>query len=192
MPLFSARSAFRATAAADNERMAVRLWSLLVWALVAASAVYWGLRLRTPPLAETPQVMAARAPEWPRLDLGRLAGIDAAPPARGAEVSVGAAAGDNWLQLMGVVSPPLRASDASGSALHRDDAADGLALISVGGKAPRAYAVGEVVSADQGLVLQAVSPRAAHLGSPGQPARLLLSIPAPAVAGATASAPPQR
>ena len=95
-----------------------------------------------------------RRPWWPRPgraargDLTRLLGVDPAPVVAAAAPEPAA---DARFKLVGVVSP--RSPQA---------AREGLALIAVDGKPPRAYRVGAVV--DGPNVLQAVNARGATLG----------------------------
>jgi general secretion pathway protein C len=153
--------------------MSARWWTLVVWALAAASAAFWGLRLfvaapPVPPNARTAEVTPAV-----RGDLTRLFGVDAPPPV--AEAAPEPAA-DARFQLIGVVSP--RAARAAG---------EGLALIAVDGKPARAYRVGAVVDGTQ--VLKSVHARGAMLGTRDGPAAVALNLAPPAPA-ATGSLPP--
>lgn len=102
-----------------------------------------------------------------RGDLTRLFGVDAAPVAAAAQ-----APADSRFRLIGVAAPR-----ATG---------EGLALIAVDGKPPRAYRVGASVDGD--TVLQAVRARGATLGLRGGPAVVTLEIP-PLPAAATGALP---
>ena len=157
--------------------MSVRMWSLLVWALVGASAVFWALKLGARGQALPAQTTLAAAPELLQADLSRLAGGEAVA-AQAAAVAVPQVA-DGRLMLMGVVSPPPtlpRQFPGAGQAPDAE-AQEGLALISVNGKPPRAYAVGALVDGE--WVLQSVSPRVAQIGPVGQPPQLTLKLVAP-------------
>ncbi|HSQ71623.1 MAG TPA: type II secretion system protein N, partial [Rubrivivax sp.] len=136
------------------------------WAGVAASAVAWGLKVFVQPLAVPPQALVAETGRAARGDLTRLLGADA--PAPVAAVAPEPAA-DARFKLVGVVSP--RSPQA---------AREGLALIAVDGKPPRAYRVGAVV--DGAHVLQAVNPRGATLGPADGAALVALKLPPPAPA----------
>jgi general secretion pathway protein C len=147
--------------------MAARWFSFVIWAAVAASAAAWALRLLVPspaaPLHASTVDMAPSA----RGDLTRLFGVDAAPVA-----AVAAAPADSRFRLIGVAAPR-----ATG---------EGLALIAVDGKPPRAYRVGAAVDGD--TVLQEVRARGATLGTRGGPAMVTLEIP-PLPAAATGTLP---
>ncbi len=161
-----------------NRRMLLRAWTLVVWALVAASAAFWGLRLFVAAPALPPQTQVAAPGPGAHADLGRLLGADAPPPEAAAPPA------DARYQLLGVVSP--RTTRAAGQ---------GLALIVVDGKPARAFRVGTPV--DAGNVLQSVNPRGASLGprDGATAVALTLAPPTPAAtgtlptAGAAANAP---
>ena len=139
--------------------MTSRLLSLLIWAAVAASAVYWGLRLFTRP---TPVPAGAAVATAPLPAAGNLARLLGTPPVQ--PVAAAAAAPvDSRFRLVGVVAP-------------RIGQASGLALISVDGKPARAVGVGREI--EPGLRLLTVGHRQAELGaSAGAPA-LTLALPA--------------
>jgi general secretion pathway protein C len=151
--------------------MSARWWTLGVWALAAASAAYWGLRLFS---AAPPVPSHARPAEITgamRGDLSRIFGVDApAPVAASTEP-----APDARFQLIGVVSP--RSPQA---------AREGVALIAVDGKPPRAFRVGSVVDGQN--VLKAVNARGATLGPRDGAALVALNLPPPPAA-ATGSLP---
>lgn len=139
--------------------MTVRLSTLLIWAAVAASAVYWGLQLFTRPTpVPAGAVVAAAAP--PAVgNLGRLLGT---PPPMPVQPEAPVPVADNRFRLLGVVAP-------------RGGVAGGLALISVDGKPPRAWAVGREV--EPGLRLLAVNHRQAELGAARGAPTLRLVLP---------------
>lgn len=137
----------------------------MVWALAAASAVFWGLKLSAQPQPVPAHAAVVQASNELQGDLTRLLGTDPV-------VAVAAAAApvaDTRLTLVGVVSP-------RGSNHQRE----GLALISVDGKPARTFRVGALVDGDR--VLQAVSLRTASLGPQGGAVQVSLSLPAPAEA----------
>jgi len=140
-----------------------------VWALVAASAVYWGLRVAVRSAAAPAHTQTARPSLAARADLGVVLGADPPPDAVAAAAEVAA---DARFQLIGVVSP--RATQA---------AREGLALIAVDGKPPKAFRVGAVV--DGSTVLQAVAARGATLGPRDGAAVVALTLapPTPAATG---------
>jgi general secretion pathway protein C len=145
--------------------MVTRWVAFGVWAAVAASAVAWGLRLFVP-ASPVPAHASVALPAAAAGDLTRLFGAEPEAPADDEEPEPVA---DARFQLIGVVAP--RAAGAAG---------EGLALISVDGRPPRAYRVGATVDGEQ--VLQAVQARGATLGPPGGAALVALSIPPPAPA----------
>lgn len=157
--------------------MLLRWVSMCVWAAVAASVVFWGLRLFTKPTAVPAQTQVADLGGAARGDLSRVLGVDPPPP-QSAAAPVPAA--DARFSLVGVVSPRGGAGTA------------GVALIAVDGKAPKAYRLGAVVEGQN--VLQSISARGASLGPKGGPALVALNIPPPAAAATgqlpSAAAPP--
>lgn len=132
--------------------------TLVIWALAAASAAWWGLRIT----GLSQPVRTASVPLFAVAD----SGVDAQAVARvlGAVASVDAPASPaaaSRFALLGVV-----ASQSS----------QGAALISVDGKPGRAFRVGSKV--EDGLLLQAVEPRRARLASVAAPgAALVLELP---------------
>jgi general secretion pathway protein C len=134
---------------------AVAATTFLLWGLVAAAAVYWGLKftasasgpaggppVAAPVVAADPAVIAAL--------LGALPNTGAAAPA---------ASLSSRFALTGVVA---------------DQSHSGAALIAVDGKPPKPFRVGAQV--DETLVLQSVDSRRAVLGSGGAPV-LTLELP---------------
>ena len=154
-----------------NRRMLARLCAFLVWAMVAATSVFWGLRLlvRSPPAPA--RAVAVNDGEAARGDLTRLLG--AAPV-----VAVAGAASPEAnarFRLLGIMAPKSNATNRQG-----------FAVIAVDGKPPRAFAVGARVDGD--LVLQSVSWRAVSIGpAQGVPA-MTLELP-PLLAAATGTLP---
>ena len=154
----------------DNRRMPARLSAFVIWALVAASAVFWGLRL------------AVRSPQAPAYtvsvgdaasvggDLTRLLGTP--PVAAAATVATPEIAAR--FRLTGVMAP-------------KPPATQGVALIAVDGKLPRAFRVGASIDGD--LVLQSVSLRTAAIGPPQGTTAVVLELP-PLPPAATGSLPP--
>jgi general secretion pathway protein C len=163
-------------------RTVTRLAALGVWMLVAACAAFWGLKLFVRPAAVPPQTSTVPTVQALRGDLTRLLGAEPEPQDN-TPVPVAAAA---RFRLIGVVAP--RSPQA---------AAEGLALIAVDGKPPKAYRVGAAVEGD--LVLQRVRARGADLGARGSStAAVALDVAAlPAAAtgvpggGAPGAAPPR-
>ncbi len=149
-----------------NLRMSARWWTLVVWALAAGSALFWGLKVFVKAAPLPPHTQTAAPAVATRGDLSRLLGADA--PVAVASATPEPAA-DARFQLIGVVSP--RSPQA---------AREGVALIAVDGQAPKAFRVGSVVDGQN--VLQAVAARGATLGPRGGPALVALDLPPPAPA----------
>ena len=128
----------------SHQPWGVRLGTLAIWALAAASAAYWGLRLTARPPG-MPAPTAAPAPVAADMQaMARLLGAVTAqtPQAAAAPVS-------SRFALVGVL-----AGQQGGS---------GAALIAVDGKPAKPYRVGATV--DAGLVLQSLGPRQSRLGA---------------------------
>ena len=142
---------------------AYRLWSsrivtFVMAALVAASAVYWGLKGWRPAAPSSVPVLAQvwAPPIGSQAVAQALGGGQASAPAPGA-----AAPAVSRYELVGVL-----AGRAQG----------GAALISVDGQEARPVRVGEPVG--EGLVLQSVAGRRAVLSSSvDAPAKLMLELP---------------
>jgi general secretion pathway protein C len=164
-------------AAHDNRRMSARLMTLVVWALAAAAAVAWGLKLFVSPTPVPAGAQVADTTPVLQADLTRLLGADPAPPAAAAEEAAPPA--DARFTLLGVVAPRQGAATRTGPR-------EGVALIAIDGQTPRAYRVGARIEGD--TVLQSVHARGAELGPRGGPVRVALELPPPAPA-ATGSLP---
>lgn len=124
-----------------GNRWAVAGTTFAVWGLVAASAVYWGMKLSNT-LGVVPIAPAARTTPPP--DSAAIARLLGSAPATAAAAPV--ASLSSRFQLLGVVADP----DGRGAA-----------LIAVDGKPPKPYRVGAPV--DDRLVLQSVGARRATL-----------------------------
>ncbi|MDP3619221.1 MAG: type II secretion system protein N [Ramlibacter sp.] len=114
-----------------------------VWALVAASAVYWGLKLSAPP-APVPAapVLRTASPADP-VSVARLLGSS---PVLASAAPVASIA--SRFALLGVVASP---------------GSQGAALIAIDGKPARPFRIGATV--DDGLVLKFVDKRKAELAA---------------------------
>lgn len=161
-----------------NGRMSARWATFLVWALVAASAAAWGLKLFVTAPGAPPQVAVAGQSQLPRGDITRVLGADAPAVDPNAGESLVGTPVDSRFQLLGVVAP--RGSETARGAV---------ALIAVDGKPARAFRVGALVDGDH--VLQAVRLRGADLGPAGGNVAVALNIPPPAPA-ATGTLPDAR
>lgn len=155
--------------------MSARLIAFVIWAAVAASAVFWLLRLAaTSPVAPAHTVAVAVA-NAPRGDLARVLG---APPAAAAAPGVAAPAEPalaSRFKLLGVAAP------------RQGGDRTGIALIAVDGKPARGFKVGAAVDGE--IVLQSVHPRGAALGARGAGTQVTLELP-PLPAAATSARPP--
>jgi general secretion pathway protein C len=155
--------------------MPARLSAFVIWAAVAASAVFWLLRmLVTPPRAPV-QTVAVSTSASLRGDVSRLLG--APPAAAPAAAAVVDQAGR--FRLVGVMAPK---GDATVSG-------QGIALIAIDGKPARPYRIGGTVEGD--LVLQTVSQRGALIGQrSAEPSVRLELPPLPPPSTGTLPAPP--
>jgi hypothetical protein len=135
--------------------MKPRLFAFVVWALVAGSVMFWGLRLLVSSQAMPAHAVSVGDSTTAAGDVTRLLGTtpkEVAVTAAAAPVSELSAR----FKLTGVMSPKLPSNTGQG-----------VALISVDGKPPRAFGVGSRIDGD--LRLQAVSLRTASIGSgPGK------------------------
>ena len=143
--------------------MVSRILALLVWAAVAASLAFWGLRWMARPAAVPPGTSSvALSGTAPRGDVTRLL----SPPARASEEAAAPsqqAMLASRMQLVGVVAP------------RRDTQGQGIALLVVDGKPARAYKTGHVV--DGALVLQSVTQQGVQIGPASGPAAVNLNLP---------------
>lgn len=144
--------------------MSARISAFVIWSLVAATAVFWLLRLTTHSPQAPAFAVAVGKSTVVRGDLGRLFG---APPT---VVAVGEAIpqAPSRFKLLGVMAPR--------SKEEQSVAGSGIALIGVDGKTPKAFAVGAPV--ESGLVLQSVGLRTASLGPAQGASSMLLELPA--------------
>ena len=149
-----------------SPRWPAALGTTCVWALAAASVMFWGLRLAAPPESAAPPALVSAPVAVDPVEVAKLFGAVPAPAA-----SLAPDAG-NRLVLLGVVA---------------DGDMRGAALIAVDGKPPRPYRVGQQVG--DGYVLQSVDVRAATLGAgPDTPPLFNLQMPKPASAPGVISA----
>jgi general secretion pathway protein C len=144
--------------------MISRIAAFVIWAAVAASIVFWILRLGAQPIAAPAHATLVSTASGFRGDLSRVFGPDVQPPTA-AMAAVPQMQADARFRLIGVVAPRAAAANA-----------EGLALIATDGKPARAYRVGTPVDGD--LVLLTVHSRGASLGPAGQAAQVSLELPA--------------
>lgn len=150
--------------------MKARLTAFVIWAAVAASAMFWILRLGASSPAAPSHTVAVNVAALPHGDLTRVFG---AAPVRAPTGSDGAVQTplSSRFKLLGVAAPRQGGDRA------------GLALIAVDGKPARSYAVGATVDGD--LMLQSVHLRGAKLGARDAAPQVTLDLPAllPAATG---------
>lgn len=139
--------------------MVSRILALLVWAAVAASAAYWGLRWFSSPIAVPPGTSAVALNTAPRGDMLRL--FKAPKALEDAAVAEAPSALQTRLRLLGVVAP------------RRGQV--GVALLSVDGRPARAYVLGSTVDGDQ--VVQTITQQGVQIGPAGGRASVNLSLP---------------
>ena len=155
--------------------MLARLSAFVIWALVGATVVFWGLRLLVRAASAPPYAMAVGDAAAARGDLSSLLGT-APIAAVAAAPSTLAPEAVSRFRLLGIAAP------RTGAAL----AGRGVALIAVDGKLPKAFAVGARLDPD--LVLESVSLRSVSIASSKGAPPIKLELPAP-VAAATGSLP---
>jgi len=143
--------------------MTLRLFAFVIWAAVAASAMFWGLRLGVPAPAAPGHTVAAAGAAPVQGDLTRVFGAAPVRDTGGAEGVVETPLSSRF-KLLGVAAP------------RQGGDRNGLALIAVDGKPARSYAVGAAVDGD--LLLQSVHPRGARLGAKGSTPQVALELPA--------------
>ncbi|MDL2336441.1 MAG: type II secretion system protein N [Pseudomonadota bacterium] len=157
--------------------MVSRLFALLVWALVAGTCVFWGLRLLAHPSPHGAPVVAIGAFTTGRSDMSRLLGPT--PVVQSSEATAVAAPElSARFRLAGVMAPK-RPSE------------QGLAVISVDGNPPRVYRVGALIDGD--LMLRDVSLRTATVASSrnGNDAGVEFVLEMPSIAAAATGVLPQ-
>ena len=143
----------------DNRRMFARLSAFVIWSLVAATAIFWILRLSASPPQVPPYAVAVGNAVSVRGDLSRLFGA----PQRAPSLAQATPEAPSRFKLVGVMAP--RSNTAQAEVGH------GLALIAVDGKPAKPYVVGARLDSD--LVLQSVGLRTASIG-PAQGARMVV------------------
>jgi len=144
--------------------MASRILALIIWAAVAASLAYWGLRWLAQPTGVPPNATPVSLDDGIHGDLHRLlAGPATAASGADQPDTSAASALASRMKLLGVVAP----REAGG--------AGGVALVSIDGKPPRAIRVGGVIEGD--LLLQSLTQRGAAIGQANAPASVTLDLP---------------
>ena len=143
--------------------------TFLVWAAVAASSVFWSLKLFAQPAGEAAQVPTAAPAAVPPGDWGKVLGRPTSPVAPAAPVLA------SRLKLIGL----------AGAA--REGSGVGVALITLDDKPAKAYSVGAVVEGE--MVVQDIAGQTVRIGPRnGAP---LITLQAPLLpAAATSDTPP--
>jgi general secretion pathway protein C len=147
--------------------MLARLSAFVIWALVAATAVFWGLRLFVTAPAAPSYAVAVGDSNAVRSDLSRLLG--SAPVATSA---VAAPVTSSRFRLLGIVAPKYASA--------ADLPSHGVALIAIDGKMPKAFVVGSRVDGD--MLLKSVSLRTVSIGGGKDAPAITLELPLPAAA----------
>ena len=156
--------------------MLARLSAFVVWALVGATLVFWGLRLAVQAPSAPTYAMAVGDAAAVRGDLTALLGTAPAAAVL-ATPSTPAPEASSRFRLLGIAAP--RAGSAA-------PAGRGVALIAVDGKLPKAFAVGARIDPD--LVLESVSLRSVSIASSKGAPAIKLELP-PLAAAATGALP---
>jgi len=159
--------------------MLAKTSAFLIWAAVAATAVFWGLHLTGSAPEAPPHAQPAPVATVVRADLGRLLGPEPTLPPAGPQAPL-AAAQQSRFQLLGVI--------AAGSGGGAGNA--GWATLAVDGKPPRTFRVGSPL--DDSSVLQKVSARGVEIGPRGGAPVVTLQLAplAPAATGRPGGAVP--
>ena len=158
-----------------TSRWAPWLATALVWLVAAAGAAAWALPLLTRPIRVPPQavVVGSDLPLAGPAGLEKLFGRPIAPPT----VEQAQAPAQSRFKLLGVVAPRTLAGTEAA-------AGGGLALLSIDGKLPRAFALGAEL--ESGLRVLKVGLRRVELGAAGS-ATPTVVLELPPLAAATAS-----
>ncbi|HSI57729.1 MAG TPA: hypothetical protein VLA16_09240 [Ideonella sp.] len=146
--------------------MASRLLTFAVWAVVLATALFWGLRVFVQKPGLPAQVQMPSRGLAMGGELKRLLGASVVAVVDEEEEPE---EGSDRFHLLGVVAP-------RGASLS----AQGVALIAVGGEPAKAWRTGAVVDGD--TVLLSVDKRSVKLGPRGGPATTELKLPEPEAA----------
>jgi general secretion pathway protein C len=145
--------------------------AFVIWAMLAASAMFWALRLSVTAPAAPAYTVPVGDTAMLRGDLTRLFGSAATAPTAAAPVPQAA----SRYRLVGVVAP-----------LPNAPQGNGIAAISIDGKPARPFRVGSKVEGD--LQLRSVTRRGADLGPADGSTGFTLELP-PRQAAATGTLP---
>lgn len=142
--------------------MASRIFALIIWAAVAASLAYWGLRWLARPTGVPANATPVSLDGGAQGDLHRLLAGPVKASAPTADPSAASALASR-LKLIGVIAPR---TEGDGT---------GVALLSIDGKPPRAVKVGGVIDGD--MVLQSLNQRGASVGTADGATSTTLDLP---------------
>jgi general secretion pathway protein C len=142
--------------------MASRFFAFIAWAAVAASIAYWGLRWLAPPTGVPASATSVKLGGALQGDFRRLF-VANQPDNAAPTVDPGAASQLlSRVRILGAVAPlPGRT--------------DGVALLSIDGKPPRAIRIGQVIDGE--MVLLGLNQRQAEIGPAGGPAMASIELP---------------
>lgn len=150
--------------------MASRIFAFIVWAAVAASLAYWGLRWLTPNVGVPSSATSVKLGGQLQGDFRNLLVARNAPQDTPAADPGAASQLLSRIRILGAMAAP-SAQEA------------GVALMSIDGKPPRAIRVGHTIDGD--MVLLGIDQRQAAIGPSGGPAVAYVDLPrlAPASTG---------
>ncbi len=143
--------------------MASRIFALIIWAAVAASLAYWGLRWMAHPTAVPSNATPVSMADGVQGDFKRLLQGPAQPNSGAAQADPSAASAlASRLKLLGLFA-----------ATHGGQG--GVALLSVDDKPPRAVRLGGIVDGD--MRLTKLTQRSAEIGPLDGPVTVTLELP---------------
>ncbi len=147
----------------NGEIMASRIFALIIWAAVAASLAYWGLRWMARPTGVPANATPVSMDSTAHGELRRLLAGPAKTASGAAQADPTAASAlAARLKLIGLVAP------GAGSP-------GGVALLTIDGKPPRAVRIGGTVDGD--LILKKLTQRSAEIGTADGPTVATLDLP---------------
>ena len=146
----------------NGPTMASRIFAFIVWAAVAASLAYWGLRWLTPNVGVPSSATSVKLGGQLQGDFRNLLVARNAPQEAPSADPGAASQLISRIRILGAVA-------AAGA----QDA--GVALMSIDGKPPRAVRVGNTIDGD--MVLLGINQRQAAIGPSGGPAVAHVDLP---------------
>lgn len=142
--------------------MSSRMSAFVIWAAVAVSVAFWGMRWLANPMGVPANTLHVSMDDGVKGDFRKL--LAGPPVAERPVVDVGAQSA-----LAGRVQ--LQGAFASGNA----SGTGGVALLSIDGRPARAVRTGQVIDGE--MVLQSVDADGVRIGPRGEPAVLTLALP---------------